>query len=208
MIKNILFDMGGVIFRQTTEKAFRLFKQAGIDTDKYMGRHGQREFFLDLEMGRIDKEEFCRRMSHAVGREISMEEAAECWQGFFGGVRQELLDALADLRKHYYLGLLSNTNPFMMDLTDSSDFSKAGLPISAYFDTMFLSYELKEYKPDIAIFTKALNREGLKPEETLFVDDSMSNIEGAAKAGLKTLYVQTNEDWRLPLREYINNYSE
>ncbi len=205
MIKNILFDMGGVIFRQTTEKAFSLFQEAGIDPDKYMGRHGQRDFFLDLEMGRIDKNEFCRRMSEATGREVSLQEASECWQGFYGGVKPEILKALTELRKHYYLGLLSNTNPFMMDLTNSPDFSEARLPISSYFDRMFLSYEMKEYKPDTAIFRKALEQDGLKPEETLFVDDSMSNIEGAAKAGLKTLFVTTNEDWRQPLEEYLHN---
>lgn len=203
MIKNILFDMGGVIFHQTTEKAFRLFQEAGIDTGKYMGRHGQQDFFLDLEMGRIDKAEFCRRMSEVTGHHVSEKEAAECWQGFYGGVNQDVLDTLVKLKKNYFLGLLSNTNPFMMDLANSRSFSKVGLPISHYFDAMFLSYELKEYKPDVAIFHKALDREGLKAEETLFVDDSMSNIEGARKAGLKTLYVPTNEDWRAPLEKIL-----
>lgn len=205
MIKNILFDMGGVIFTQTTENAFRLFREAGIDTDKYMGSHGQREFFLDLEMGKIDKAEFCREMSAATGHPVSEEEAAKCWQGFYGGVRPEFLEALTELRKDYFLGLLSNTNPFMMDLTDSPKFSEAGLPISHYFDALYLSYKLKEYKPDVAIFEKALAQNGLKAEETLFVDDSMKNIEGAQKAGLQTLYVPTNSDWREPLAQCITH---
>ena len=36
MIKNILFDMGGVIFRQNSEEAFRRFREAGVNTDEYM----------------------------------------------------------------------------------------------------------------------------------------------------------------------------
>ncbi len=51
MIKNLLFDMGGVVFNQNTEEAFRRFRQAGIDTDYYMGKYGQKDFFLDLESG-------------------------------------------------------------------------------------------------------------------------------------------------------------
>lgn len=48
MIKNIYFDMGGVIFDQNSEEAFRRFRSLGIDTDYYMGAYGQRDFFLDL----------------------------------------------------------------------------------------------------------------------------------------------------------------
>lgn len=203
MIKNILFDMGGVIFNQTTEKAFKLFREAGIDTDKYMGHHGQREFFLDLEMGRIDKAAFCREMSKAAGHSVDEKTAAKCWQGFFGGVPIERLVALKQLREKYHLGLLSNTNPFMMELTDSDKFSTEGKPISYYFDSMFLSYELKAYKPDSEIFIKSLEQDNLIPEETLFVDDSLSNIEGAKAVGLKTLHVPTNEDWVSKLNDFL-----
>ena len=48
MIKNILFDMGGVIFRQNSEEAFRRFREAGVNTDEYMGEYGQKGFFLDV----------------------------------------------------------------------------------------------------------------------------------------------------------------
>lgn len=44
MIKNILFDMGGVIFRQNSEEAFRRFREAGVNTDEYMGEYGQKAF--------------------------------------------------------------------------------------------------------------------------------------------------------------------
>ena len=48
MIKNILFDMGGVIFRQNSEEAFRRFREAGVNTDEYMGEYGQQGVFLDV----------------------------------------------------------------------------------------------------------------------------------------------------------------
>ena len=69
MIKNILFDMGGVIFLQDTAEAFRRFRKAGINPDVYMGEYGQKDFFLDIETGRIDTGEFCRRMAAALGRD-------------------------------------------------------------------------------------------------------------------------------------------
>ncbi len=196
MIKNILFDMGGVVFLQNTEKAFRRFAAQGVDTDKYMGAHGQKGIFLELEEGKISAEEFRRGMSEITGHEVSMSDAAYCWEGFFEVTPADRLHTLLELRKQYHLGLLSNTNPFMMALTDSPRFSCDGRPISEYFDSLFLSYEMKAYKPDEKIFRMALERDGMLADETLFIDDALKNIEGARRLGIHGLHVPTNADWR------------
>lgn len=189
--------MGGVIFRQDSEEAFRRFREAGLDPEKYMGAFGQKEFFLDVENGKIDADTFCRKMAEASGREhVSWEEAQHCWLGFLKDVPIERLHYLLELKKHYHVCLLSNTNPFMMSFTRSSKFSSDGKPISFYFDTLFCSYEMKAYKPDSEIFIKALDTDKMIADETLFLDDSMKNIVAAQRLGLQTLYVKTNEDWR------------
>lgn len=189
--------MGGVIFHQDSEEAFRRFREAGLDPEKYMGAFGQKEFFLDVENGKIDADTFCRKMAEASGREhVSWEEAQHCWLGFLKDVPVERLHYLLELKKHYHVCLLSNTNPFMMSFTRSSKFSSDGKPISFYFDTLFCSYEMKAYKPDSEIFIKALDTDKMIADETLFLDDSMKNIVAAQRLGLQTLYVKTNEDWR------------
>lgn len=189
--------MGGVIFRQDSEEAFRRFREVGLDPEKYMGAFGQKEFFLDVENGKIDADTFCRKMAEASGREhVSWEEAQHCWLGFLRDVPVERLHYLLELKKHYHVCLLSNTNPFMMSFTRSSKFSSDGKPISFYFDTLFCSYEMKAYKPDSEIFIKALDTDKMIAGETLFLDDSMKNIVAAQRLGIQTLYVKTNEDWR------------
>lgn len=189
--------MGGVIFRQDSEEAFRRFREAGLDPEKYMGAFGQKEFFLDVENGKIDADTFCRKMAEASGREhVSWEEAQHCWLGFLKDVPVERLHYLLELKKHYHVCLLSNTNPFMMSFTRSCKFSSDGKPISFYFDTLFCSYEMKAYKPDSEIFIKALDTDKMIADETLFLDDSMKNIVAAQRLGIQTLYVKTNEDWR------------
>lgn len=205
MIKNILFDMGGVIFLQDTDQAFRRFAGQGIDTDKYMGKFGQHGFFADLEEGTIGKEEFCHRMSEAVGHYVSLEDAAYCWQGFFRETPVDRLHTLLGLKEKYHLGLLSNTNPFMMELTDSPRFSSECRPISDYFHSLFLSYEMKACKPGEKIYRMALDRDGLLADETLFIDDSLKNIEGARKLGIHGLHVTTNSDWREQLQRLIGS---
>lgn len=196
MIKNILFDMGGVIFRQNTEEAFRRFRALGINTDYYMGAYGQKDFFLDVETGDIDAETFCLKMAEATGRDhVSFEEAQHAWLGFMRDVPVERLHNLLELHKHYHLCLLSNTNPFIMDYMRSSRFSADGLPITHYFDTLFCSYEMHAYKPHPDIFRQALATDGMKAEECIFVDDSAKNTEAARSLGFHVLHVLPDEDW-------------
>lgn len=196
MIKNILFDMGGVIFRQNSEEAFRRFRAMGVNTDEYMGEYGQRGFFLDVETGKIDANGFCRKMAEAVGREaVSWEEAQYCWLGFIRDVPVDRLHNLLELRKKYHVCLLSNTNPFIMAFTRSSAFSGECRPIDDYFDTLFCSYEMQAYKPNPDIYLKALAADGMKAEETVFVDDSLKNVKAAEALGIHGLHVTPGEDW-------------
>ena len=204
MIKNILLDMGGVIVLQDTAEAFRRFREAGIDPDFYMGIYGQKDFFLDVETGTIGTDEFCRQMAKVIGREqVTYEEAQTCWMGFIRGVDQSRLDYLTELRPTYHLSLLTNTNPFIMDFTRSTRFCLAGKPISDYFDSLFCSYEMKCYKPHPDFFTYALQADGLKADECVFLDDSLKNIQAAESVGIHGLHVATNEDWRPQLSEFL-----
>lgn len=204
MIKNLLFDMGGVIFRQDTEEAFRRFRAIGIDTDFYMGAYGQKDFFLDVETGAIDAETFCRKMAEATGRaSVSHEEALNCWLGYVKDVPVERLHNLLELRKHYHVCLLSNTNPLVMEYMRSPRFSADGLPITHYFDTLFCSYEMKAYKPHADIFLQALQTDNMNAEECIFIDDSLKNTEAAAALGFHVLHVEANEDWMPKLTKML-----
>lgn len=204
MIRNLLFDMGGVVFRQDTAEAFRRFRAAGIDTARYMGEYGQKDFFLDLELGRIDADEFCRRMAARAGRtRVSREEARHCWLGFIRDVPMERLDALDRLRGKYRLCLASNTNPFIMAFTRSPEFCQARRPIGDFFDRLYCSYEMGVCKPDAAFFRKVLADGGMKAGECVFVDDSGQNVLAARRLGIHGLHVAPDEDWRGRLEEFL-----
>ena len=50
-------------------------------------------------------------------------------------------------------------------------------------------------KPDPRIFTALLDGTGAKPEETLFIDDSLSNCKAAEEFGIRTLHVSNGDEW-------------
>lgn len=204
MIRNILFDLGGVIVTLAPGEAERRFAATGIDTAIYMNKYAQKGFFRDLETGAIGEEEFCRQMANATGRgHVSIEEARHCWLGYLAGVRPEVPAHLLELRRRYHVCLLSNTSSFVMDVMRSPAFSGDGRPIGDYFDSQFCSYELHAYKPDTEFFTRALAMDGMEPEECVFVDDSARNIRAAEALGIHGIHVDTNADWWPQLEQFL-----
>ena len=196
MIRNIAFDLGGVVLALSYEQAVRRFEEIGLqDARKRLDVFEQKGIFGDLESGRIDEEDFRRELSVMVGRPLTMDECYYAWHGYVDYVPQRNLEAILELRaKGYRVCLLSNTNPFMMQWAEK-DFDGKGHPISYFFDAMYLSFECKVMKPKREIFEMMLRGQQATAEETLFVDDGPRNVEAAAAMGMHTLCPQNNEDW-------------
>ena len=186
------------------EQAVKRFEEIGLkDARQRLDAFEQKGIFGDLESGRISAEDFRRELSLLIGRELTMEECYTAWHGYVDYVPKRNLEALLSLRtRGYKVFLLSNTNPFMMQWADK-DFDGEGHPISYYFDAMYLSYQCKVMKPRREIFEIMLHNEQLQPDETIFVDDSLRNVEAAAALGIKTLCPQNNEDWTAPLEAML-----
>ena len=196
-IKNIAFDLGGVVLALSLEGGIKGFERIGLkDARQRLDAFVQKGVFADLEAGRITKEEFRAEMCRMTGREVSMQECYEAWHGYADYVPQRNLDCIMRLRENgYKVCLLSNTNPFMMMWADSPAFDGKGHPLSYYFDKMYLSFECGVMKPNEKIFRMMLEGQQATPEETLFVDDGEVNIKTAQTLGMQTLCPHDNEDW-------------
>lgn len=201
--------MGGVVFTQNTQEAFRRFKAIGLNPNYYMGEYGQKDFFLDVETGAISAEDFVKKVAEVRGNDdLSWDDLLQCWLGFFDGVKSKVVEDLDLLHRDFHLCLLSNTNPFIMSHTKSKAFTAEGRPITDFFDTLFLSYEMGICKPDARIFLKALEMEQMKADECLFIDDSKKNTDAAEKVGIHTLFVTSNSDWMPALEERLKELDE
>lgn len=198
MIKNIIFDLGGVIITIDQDEAVRRFKELGLtDADKWLDPYTQTGFFGDVESGKITAEEFRQKLSSEVGRELSFDECKYGWLGYRKEVPAYKLEALAALRrKGYRLILLSNTNPYMMSWAQSPEFDGKGNSLDSYFDASYKSYELKTMKPDPAFFTAVIEGERIKPEESVFIDDGARNVEAGKALGFSCLCPANGADWR------------
>ena len=203
-IKNIAFDLGGVVVALSYEQAVKRFQEIGLkDARKRLDTFEQKGIFGDLECGKITAEDFQRELSMMIGRNLTTEECSYAWQGYIDYVPKCNLEALLSLRaRGYKVCLLSNTNPFILQWAEK-DFDGEGHPISHYFDALYLSYKCKVMKPHPEIFKIMLSGQNSTPEETIFVDDSPRNVEMAASMGMKTLCPANNEDWTAALESML-----
>ena len=185
MIKNLLFDLGGVIMDLDRDRCVRAFESPGMrDAEEFLGVYGQKGAFLALERGDIDAPEFRREIRPLIDREVTDEEIDAAFNKFLVGIPVERLRALRQLRRRYGVYLLSNTNPIMMEGFIAEQFrQEEGMEMKDYFDGVVASYVAKCYKPDREIFDYACEKYGIKPEETLFFDDSQANVDAALALG-------------------------
>lgn len=204
-IKNIAFDLGGVVIALSYEQAVRRFEEIGLkDARQHLDAFHQRGIFGDLERGIITTEEFRIELGKLIGREVSYDECLYAWHGYVEYVPQKNLQMLLKLRQlGYKVCLLSNTNPFMMQWAMSNEFDGNGHSMDYYFDNLYLSYKYKYMKPSPEIFKIMLEGQQSSAEETLFIDDGQKNVEAAKELGMKTLFPENNEDWTEPLAKLL-----
>ena len=190
MIKNIVFDLGGVIMTIDQSEAVRRFKALGLeDAEARLDPYTQSGIFGELEEGKITAEDFRRELGALVGRELTFEQCCHGWRGYCREVPRRALDVLIRLKAEgYRLILLSNTNPYMMSWALSDAFDGEGHSLEYYFDALYLSYKLKMMKPCEKIFNLILEKENITPEETLFVDDGPRNTARTGRMRCTSVY--------------------
>lgn len=204
-IKNIIFDLGGVIITLDQPQAIRRFKDLGLEhAEEHLDAYTQKGIFGDLERGAITADDFRRELSRLAGRELTFEECRHAWLGYCKEVPQRNIAALERLRSEgYRLILLSNTNPFMMSWIMSSDFDGRGHGLSHYMDACYCSYELGVMKPDPVFFSRVLMAEQIPPSETLFIDDGPRNVAAASQMGMRTYCPENGADWTTKIYDFL-----
>lgn len=205
IIKNVVFDMGGVLAGGNLKRALDRFHEIGVaKPNLYLNQTVQSGIFGELEEGAISAEEFIKQLSILTGKDLSFNECQYAWLGYMDTVPEEGLRFVTELKQAgYRVAMLSNTNPFVAAWARSCEFDGHGHPLTDYIEHLFLSFELKLTKPGKEIFEAMMSKENFKPEETLFVDDSPFNIATAIALGLHTFQPTDIHTWPDQLRNIL-----
>lgn len=205
MIKNLLFDLGGIFIRLTRDKSVAHFRSLGIhDADEMLDPYCQSGLFLDLELGRYDSVSFAEKLSEVYGRNISEEDVFRALLDFVREVQPYKFDFISEeLPKNLRLFLISNTNDYVYKWANSPTFLPNGRPLDTYFEKVYASCKLGMCKPEIRLFEHIIKDAGIDPGETLFIDDGPENVCVARSLGFVTYCPENGEDWTSVLRKML-----
>jgi len=194
-VKNIIFDLGGVLINlnyQLTRKAFENLGVANFN-DLYTQHHAN-PLFEQLEVGAIDPDKFYNQLREATGLTLTNSQIETAWNAMLLDFPIERLAWLDQIKNKYNIYLFSNTNAihykaFTTIYAQTAPLLSLNPNFNHFFKTAYYSHTLGQRKPEVAAFEAVLQDANLNPAQTLFIDDTISNIEGAQKAGLQTLFL-------------------
>jgi putative hydrolase of the HAD superfamily len=194
-IKNIVFDLGGVLVDLDFKAAINGLQQAGFANVKEQLQSFDREgIFQKFELGEMTAEEFRTAIRENSTVTLTDEEIDALWNAMLLEIPREKLELILDLRGKYMVYLLSNTNSIHWDYVCKNAFNYRGFRVNDYFEETFLSYEMHLAKPDKAIYEKVLQDANLLAEETLFIDDSEANCKAAEEVGIHAHHYHIGDD--------------
>jgi len=174
-------DFGGVLVR-TTDPAprARLAESLGISSRELERLVFESPSAQAASVGKISEEQHWVNVIRALG--LPESEIPHVSQEFFGGDSWdgELFDFLRGLRKKVKTGLISNAWSGLRRVIVREQVDDA-------FDAMIISAEVQVAKPAAGIYTLALERLGVAPEQAVFVDDMLVNVEGARSVGMQAI---------------------
>ncbi len=191
-IKNIIFDLGGVIINIDYNKSIaELQKLCKNNCNVAYSQREQSKLFDMFETGASSPEEFRNELRTAYGITAPDEEIDAAWNAMLLDIPQERIDLLMELGKKYRIFLLSNTNAIHLIKFNEIVAHSFTIPsLDSLFEQSYYSHLIGKRKPDALVFEEIIAMNGLEKNETLFIDDSIQHIESANKVGIQTLHLQ------------------
>ena len=194
-IKNIIFDLGGVVLDIDENVVYKELEKMGINTTEL----SHSEEFIDImskfDTGIYTAPTFRKKMKSLLGLEKMTDQKFDSlWNAMLLDIPRERIEAIEKVRKHYKIFLMSNTNEIHYDLYVRDLQLRFGYnEFDELFDKSYFSFAEHLEKPDPRFFELILDHEGLLPEETLFIDDTEKNIKVAKSLGINTYHIRRDE---------------
>jgi len=196
MIRNILFDFGGVIIDiDPPSVIYELMKMGvsnGLELHQHLSAH---DAYVRLEKNELSPAGFRQLIRDFTGLDLSDAQIDHAWNTIIKDIPPARVELLGRLRKKYGVYLLSNTNAIHYAYYNVYVKKNFGLDkLDELFDRAWYSYQMGLFKPDPEIFRRVLDEGGLVAEETVFIDDLAANVAAAESVGLKGYHLKEGED--------------
>ncbi|OGU57669.1 MAG: hypothetical protein A2X64_06180 [Ignavibacteria bacterium GWF2_33_9] len=192
MIKNLIFDCGGVVLEvdyALSLTKFREFSDKPELFDSVTANHFK-AIASDFETGRKSIEEFYSDIRYKYKLNATDIQIKDAWNAMLVSYISESLDIIRKLKEIFTVSLFTNTNELHY-----IEFAPRCKELLSTFDNCFYSFQMGLRKPDKASFEYIINKSGYIPSETMFIDDSLDNVNTASEVGIIPFHY--TKEWNL-----------
>jgi|WetSurMetagenome_2_1015567.scaffolds.fasta_scaffold444317_2 glucose-1-phosphatase len=194
-LKNIIFDLGGVLIDLDISRTGHAFGALDIREPVDMSEHERRaKVYSELETGQISPQVFRKAIRNISPVTPSDDAIDAAWNAMLLDFPASRAEVLLSLGKKCRLFLLSNSNAIHHEFYTKRFKRDYGFEMDSLFERAYYSFKMHIKKPDPEIFLKVMAECGLRADETLFIDDSFENIRTAAALGLIVHHIVNGED--------------
>jgi glucose-1-phosphatase len=195
-IKNIIFDLGGVIIDLDVDRTISEFNRIShVPFESIYTQAKQSELFNQLDKGQISHADFFEGVARELNYRGKKEDLVRAWNAMLLDVPAKRLDTLVKAKQNYNTFLLSNTCEPHIEVFERNLYLQHGIKnFEDYFDKVYYSCRVGMRKPDKKIFELVLEENALLPEETVFIDDSIQHVQGAGACGIRSYLLPKNTE--------------
>ena len=195
-IKNIIFDLGGVIINLDIQKTIQEFnKLSSKSFETIYTQLQQSPIFDQFDKGEISERDFFDSLKKALENNVADEKIVFAWNAMLLDFPLHRLELLTKLKTKYRLFLLSNTNETHVTELEKQLLATRGYQnLESFFEKVYYSCRMNMRKPDTTIFDFVMKENKLLAEETVFIDDSPQHVEGALKTGIKAVLLSKDKE--------------
>lgn len=193
MIDTIIFDFGGVLVDWNPRYLYRDYFADDEKTEWFLSNICTDEWNIEQDRGRLLSEatELLIKEFPDYKKEIEMYYGQ--WETMLKDAIPGSVEILYELKEKYKIYGLTNWS------AETFPIALKRFEFFGIFDGILVSGEEKLIKPDVKIFEMMMERFGLKPENSLFIDDNEKNVEASRKFGIETIHFTNPEDLRKEL---------
>ena len=186
MTQSVLLDLGNVVIGVDFRKVFAYWADAaGVDESLFYERWLLDQAYRDHEIGAVDFETYARALQQRFEVEMPLHAWRDGWNDLWTEPFHEVVELLPAVAERYHLCCFTNTNDTHADCWRDL----FGTHLNS-FSTIYVSSEIGMRKPDPAAFQWVCRDMQSRPDQTLFLDDTAENVEGAQLAGLDAVLVR------------------
>lgn len=196
MIKAILFDVGGVLIENPTEKRCRKYAELCSESQKNIKKK-LKNFTSLFDAGKISSTEFWLKASKELG--IKKRIFKKIWVDEIKNSKKNtnIFQLAKSLKLNgYKIGILSTSST-----VDTRILNTKQIIYSIFHPNVFLSFKIGYSKPSEKIYRFALKKLKLKPNEVVFIDNRKEHVVGAKKVGMVGLYFTSYQKFVYDLKK-------